>query len=70
MDHKVTFFKTCPLKNGQKIHIEDSLLAGDWEVIETTPAKITLRCPVSKKEITKDRFFFFVQEKKDQWPKI
>jgi len=44
------------------------LLAGDWEIIDLTPLKVTLRCPVSGKELTKDRMFFFTQEKKAQWP--
>ncbi len=65
---KVTFFRACPLKQGQKIRIEDSRLAGDWEVIDFTPLKVTLRCPVSGKELIKDRMFFFTQEKQTKWP--
>ncbi len=67
-EYKVTFFKTCPLEKGQKIRIEDSRLAGDWEIIDFTPMKVTLRCPFSGKELTKDRMFFVTEEKQDQWP--
>ncbi|MEA1968422.1 MAG: hypothetical protein U9N77_09410 [Thermodesulfobacteriota bacterium] len=69
MHHNVTFFKSCPLKEGQKIRIEDSPLSGDWEIIGLTPSRITLCCPVSKKEITKDRFLVFTEEKEAQWPR-
>jgi len=68
MKEQVSFFKSYPFKKNQKIHIQDSQLEGDWEVIDITPYKITLRCPISKKELTKDRFCFFVEEKEAQWP--
>ncbi len=68
MTQKVTFFKSCPLKEGQKIRFEDSPLKGDWEIIKISDFKVTLRCPVSKKELVKDRFFFFTKEKQDSWP--
>ncbi|MFO7749815.1 MAG: hypothetical protein R6V54_06940 [Desulfobacteraceae bacterium] len=69
MTHTVTFFSPCPLTEGQKIRIEESPLAGDWEVIAVTRSKITLRCPLSGKELTKDRLFCFTEEKQDVWPK-
>ncbi len=69
MDHEVTVFKSYPVKEGQKIRIEDSPLEGDWEIIGVTPYKLTLRCPVTKKELVKDRFCFFTREQQDQWPK-
>ena len=69
MHHNVTFFKPYPVKQGQKIRIEDSPLSGDWEIIGVTPSKITIRCPISKKELTKDRFLFFTEEKQDKWPR-
>ncbi|THB79735.1 MAG: hypothetical protein D3926_10150 [Desulfobacteraceae bacterium] len=68
MTHHVTFFKPCELKEGQKIRIEDSPLEGDWEIVKVTPFKVTIRCPFSKKELTKDRFFFFTREETTQWP--
>ncbi len=69
MTQTVTLFKACPLIEGQKIRIEDSPIEGDWEVIGLTPHKVTLKCPVSRKELVKDRLFFFVEDKQDQWPK-
>ncbi|MEA2060194.1 MAG: hypothetical protein U9P10_06725 [Thermodesulfobacteriota bacterium] len=69
MDHIFNVFKPCPLKEGQKIRIEDSPIAGDWEIIRVSPYKITLRCPVSGKELTKDRFLFFVEESQGKWPR-
>jgi hypothetical protein len=68
MKQQVSFFKSYPFKKNQKIRIEDSQLKGDWEVIDITPYKITLRCPISKKELKKDRFCFFVEEKEARWP--
>ena len=69
MTHEVAFFKSFPLKEGQKIRLEDSHLKGDWEIAKITDYKVTLRCPLSKKELVKDRFFFFVETKQDQWPR-
>ena len=68
MQHEVAFFKPYPLKKGQKIRIEDSPLQGDWEIVDVTAFKVRIRCPITKKELTKDRFFFFTETKKDQWP--
>jgi hypothetical protein len=65
---KVTVFKPCPLKPGQKIRIEGSALKGDWEIIKVSDFKITIRCPITGKELTKDRFFMFSQEKEQDWP--
>jgi len=69
MKQQVSFFKSYPFQKGQKIRLEDSPLKGDWEIVDITPYKITLRCPISKKELTKDRFCFFMEEKETQWPK-
>lgn len=68
MEEKVVVFKPYPFKVGQKINIDGSRRAGDWEVIDMTGNKITLRCPVSKKELTWDRFCYFVEEKTMAWP--
>ncbi len=65
---KVTLFKPCPLVPGQKIRIEDSPLKGDWEIIKVSDFKITLRCPMSGKELVKDRFLVFSEEKDQEWP--
>ncbi len=67
---KVSFFRTCPLKKGQKIRIEDSRFAGDWEIVDFTGSKVTLRCPVSGKELVKDRFLFFTHDEYTEWPDL
>ncbi len=68
-DHNVTVFKPYPLEAGQKIRIEGSKRNGDWEVIDVTDQKVTLRCPVSHKEFTWDRFCYFAEERDNvPWP--
>lgn len=70
MAHTVTVFKPCELKPGQKIRIEGSRRQGDWEVIEVGDIKMTLRCPISGKEMKWDRFCYFIEEKTDEpWPR-
>lgn len=68
MEHHVTVFKAYPFKVGQKIRIQGSKRSGDWEVIGLSDAKVTLRCPVSKKEVSWDRFCYFVEDKTMEWP--
>ena len=66
---KVTIFKLYPFEVGQKIRIEGSRREGDWEVIDITERKVTLRCPLSNKEYTWDLFCYFTEEKDDApWP--
>jgi hypothetical protein len=68
-EHKVVIFKPYPFKTGDRIRIEGSRRNGDWEVIEISENKVTLRCPVSHKEFTWDRFCYFVEEKSNTpWP--
>lgn len=69
MAEKVTVFKFYPFVKGQKINIEGSKRGGDWEVADVTETKVTLKCPVSKKKVTWDRFCYFVEEKEQKWPK-
>ena len=69
MTKKVSLFRACPLKEGQKIRIEDSPLEGDWEIVQVSPFKITIRCPISGKELVKDRFLVFQEEREQEWPK-
>ncbi len=69
MEHSVAVFKPYPFEVGQKINIDGSRRAGDWEVIDITETKVTLRCPISKKELTWNRFCYFVEEKTQEWPK-
>jgi len=68
-NQKVTIFKAYPFQEKQKIRIEGSKRGGDWEVIGIDENKVTLRCPVSHKEFTWDRFCYFVEEKDNSpWP--
>ncbi len=69
MEHSVAVFKPYPFEVGQKIYIDGSRRAGDWEVIDITETKVTLRCPISKKELTWNRFCYSVEEKTQEWPK-
>ena len=68
MDHHVTVFKPYPFKEGQKIFIEGSKRAGDWEVVGVSETKVTLRCPISKKEVNWDRFCYYIEDKNMKWP--
>jgi len=69
--HNVTLFKSYPLAVGQKIRIEDSPREGDWEVAALSRHKVTLRCPISQKEIVCDRFCYFMEEKGNFiWPQV
>lgn len=69
MSYTVTIFKPCELKTGQKIRIDGSKRGGDWEVVNVGDIKMTLRCPVSGKEMTWDRFCYLMEEKKNEpWP--
>jgi hypothetical protein len=67
--HKVTIFKSYPFQVGQKIRIVGSIREGDWEVADITERKVTLRCPITRKEYTWDLFCYFAEEKDDTpWP--
>ncbi|MCP3945102.1 MAG: hypothetical protein GY710_26990 [Desulfobacteraceae bacterium] len=70
MDHNVSLFKAYPFKEGQKIRIEDSPRSGDWEVVKVTEHKVTLKCPISKKEMVWSRFCYAVEEKLMPWPQV
>ncbi|MCG8688377.1 MAG: hypothetical protein MI892_26130 [Desulfobacterales bacterium] len=65
---KVTVFKAYPFEVGQKIRIEESPRYGDWEVVGVTEHKVTLRCPISKKEFTWSRFCYKTEDVDGQWP--
>jgi hypothetical protein len=65
----VTLFAPYPFQVGQKIRIEGGKRQGDWEVVGLSDAKVTLRCPLSKREFEWVRFCYQVQERKDAvWP--
>lgn len=67
--HKVAIFTPYPFEVGQKIRIDGGPRSGDWEVIAVSEHKVTLRCPITKKEFKWDRFCYFVEESEDaQWP--
>ncbi|MFH1982491.1 MAG: hypothetical protein ABIL58_11655 [Pseudomonadota bacterium] len=67
--HRVIQFQPYPFSPGQKIHISDGPRHGDWEVISVTDHKLTLRCPVSHREFTWERFCYFAKETEvSVWP--
>lgn len=67
--HKVITFKPFPFEAGQKIHIDGGPRGGDWEVLDVTERKVTLRCPVSFKEFSWNRFCYFTKEQAGvEWP--
>ncbi|SDO40731.1 hypothetical protein [Desulforhopalus singaporensis] len=69
MEHDVTFFRPYPFVVGQKLRIVEGRRKGDWEVVCVKEHKVTLRCPISKKEFEWDRFCYLVEEQKDiRWP--
>ena len=69
MGYDVAVFKPYPFKIGQKIRIEDTRRAGDWEIAAIGEHKVTLRCPISKKEFEWTIFCYNVEERKDSpWP--
>ncbi|MBF0243434.1 MAG: hypothetical protein HQK64_13295 [Desulfamplus sp.] len=71
MKDDVTIFKPYPFKVGQKIRIDGSGRNGDWEVVDIGTNKMTIRCPISHKELKCDKFCFFVEERiNEDWPKI
>jgi len=63
----VMVFKPYPLRPGQKINIESGPRKGDWEVIAVDERKVTLRCPISLKEYTWNRFCYFVEQQDIEW---
>lgn len=65
----VTVFKPYTFEIGQKIRIEDSRRRGDWEIVGIGEHKITLKCPISRKEFEWTKFCYVVEEEKDvEWP--
>lgn len=69
MGHDVQVFEPYPFYIGQKIRIENSKRAGDWEVADISEKTVTLRCPVSNREFEWNRFCYLVREEKNSaWP--
>jgi hypothetical protein len=70
MGYNVTVFRSFPFKVGQKIRIEGTRRAGDWEVAAIGEHKVTLKCPISHKEFTWSKFCYFTEEERDTpWPR-
>jgi hypothetical protein len=70
MSHNVAVFKPYPFRVGQKIRIEESRRAGDWEIVGVSEHKVTLRCPISHKEFEWAKFCYVVDEETDSiWPR-
>jgi hypothetical protein len=67
--HTVIRFRQYPFEAGQKIFIEDGPRKGDWEVVGAGEKKVTLRCPVSGREVEWARFCYFAEEaESERWP--
>ncbi len=67
----VTVFAPYPFADGQKIRIAEGPRRGDWEVVAVDDRKVTLRCPVSRREFTWDRFCYFVEQREGEtWPQL
>lgn len=65
----VTVFKPYAFEVGEKITIESGPRRGDWEVIGLSAKKITLRCPISQREVEWDRFCYLVEKRRGvSWP--
>lgn len=66
----VSLFTPYPFQIGETIRISDGPRAGDWQVIDLTKHKMTLKCPISKREFTWDRFCYLQQTLENEtWPK-
>lgn len=69
MKSDVTVFRPFPFTVGQKIRIEESRRRGDWEVVSIGEHKITLKCPISKKEFEWTKFCYQTSREQDvEWP--
>lgn len=65
----VTFFTPYPFTPGQKIRITAGPRRGDWEVAATDEQKVTLRCPVSRRQFSWDHFCYLSESRADEpWP--
>ncbi|MEN8198945.1 MAG: hypothetical protein ABFR63_02615 [Thermodesulfobacteriota bacterium] len=65
---KVTILHPCPFEVGEKLHIEAGPRRGDWLVTGCDERKLTLQCPVSKREFSWDRFCFQIEKREQEWP--
>ena len=68
-EETVAVFKPYPFEVGQKIYIDAGPRRGDWEVVAVGDRKLTLRCPISKREFEWNRFCYFIEEEVGgPWP--
>lgn len=69
MKHDVIVFNQYPFAVGDKIRIEGGRRKGDWEVAAITEHKVTLRCPISKKEFAWNKFCYMTEiDRGVSWP--
>ncbi len=68
MQEEIAVFTPFDFKPGQKIFISAGPRKGDWLVLGTDDKKVTLKCPVSKREFTWNRFCYLAQVETRQWP--
>ncbi|MBT8361917.1 MAG: hypothetical protein KJO32_13275 [Deltaproteobacteria bacterium] len=69
MGYDIAVFKPYPFSVGQKIRIEHSRRAGDWEIAAISEHTVTLRCPISQKEFEWKKFCYLVDEETNSsWP--
>jgi len=70
MGHDVAVFEPYPFRVGQKIRIENSRRAGDWEIAAVGEHTVTLRCPISKREFEWNKFCYLVRDEQNApWPR-
>ncbi len=70
MQDAITFFTPYPFKEGQKIRITSGPRRGDWLVTAVTDRQVTLRCPISGRQFSWNRFCYLVEEKENEpWPR-
>ena len=64
----VIIFDPFAFEPGQRIRIASGPRRGDWQVVAVSARKVTLRCPVSGREVEWDRFCYHVDERDTPWP--
>ncbi len=67
---QVAIFRPYPFRSGQRIRIDGGKRAGDWEVVAVGERTLTLRCPISGREVEWERFCYLLEERDDEpWPR-
>ncbi len=70
MGHDVTVFKPYPFMVGEKIRIEGTRRRGDWQVIAVSEQSVTLKCPISHRELEWPIFCYVVDKEQGvAWPR-